>query len=93
MQRLRELKKKLPQSTKGGKGPARSAVQKQFEPPKETPIEKITLEDVSESLKICRVDKGGYLANVPDDQVGHFYAGDSYVIFCQYKVRVRMALL
>ena len=87
MQRLRGLSKKLPQVKKGGNGS--SSAPKQFEPPKETPIEKITMEDVGDSLKMCRVDKGGYLTAVPDEKVGHFYAGDSYVLFCKYKVRLK----
>lgn len=92
MQRLRGLSKKLPQVNKGGNG-STSAPPKQFEPPKETPIEKITMEDLGESLKMCRVDKGGYLTTVPDEKVGHFYAGDSYVLFCKYKVRLESILV
>ena len=89
MNRLRELSKNIPQAANGDNS---AVAQKQlFEPPKESPIENITLEDVGDYLKMCRVDKGGYLVNVPDDRVGHFYAGDSYVIFCKYKVRLKSA--
>lgn len=78
MKRLKDLGlAKLPQST---------ISDTQFEPLKEDPIKNLSLDDVSDSLKMCLVDKGGYLTNVPDDKVGHFFAGDSYVIFCKYKV-------
>lgn len=92
MQRLRDLSKKLPQAAKGANGTAK-AQKKPFDPPKESPMEKIVLEDLGATLKMCRVDKGGYLASVPDNKVGHFYSGDSYVIFCKYEVRSRFLQL
>ena len=46
----------------------------------------VTLEDVGDGLKIFRVDKAGYLVAVPDEAIGKFYSGDSYVIFCSYEV-------
>lgn len=75
----------MPQSIKNANQFSPSS--KQFEPPKDPPISTtVTLEGMFDSLKMCRVEKGGYLANVPEEKVGHFYAGDSYVIFCKYEV-------
>jgi hypothetical protein len=78
MQRLKGLAAGLPQSA--------SSDSMQFEPSKKPPMDSLTIEDVADSLKMCLVDKGGYLTDVPSEKVGHFYAGDSYVIFCKYKV-------
>ncbi len=78
MQRLKGLAAGLPQST--------SSDSMQFEPPKKPPMDSLTIDDVADSLKMCLVDKGGYLIDIPDEKVGHFYSGDSYVIFCKYKV-------
>jgi len=56
-----------------------------FEPPQDPPLT-LDFQDGDEDVfKMCRVDKAGYLTNVPDDMVGHFFPGDTYVIFCSYK--------
>jgi hypothetical protein len=92
MRRLRNLGRganlnlNLPQAMKRGNQPKVNQPPKKFEPPREPPTTALTLDDMSDSLKMYRVDKGGYLTDVPEDKVGHFYAGDSYVIFCKYKV-------
>ena len=57
-------------------------------PPQDAPIEaapslQLTENDIMTSkLTMTRVEKAGYLAAVPQDKIGHLYAGDSYVIFC-----------
>ena len=43
----------------------------------------LTQDDVmSSKLTMTRVEKAGYLAGVPENNIGHLYTGDSYVIFC-----------
>jgi len=46
------------------------------------PVPPLVLEDLTEgeTLRMYRVVKDGFLTAVPDAKVGHFYAGDSYVL-------------
>jgi hypothetical protein len=61
---------------------------KPFDPPKYPPMTTLhSLRDIpDDSLIMSRVDKAGYLAQIDTRKIGNFYSGDTYVIFCKYKV-------
>ena len=84
--------RKFRRNANNQRAPPQSQVAAPPVPPPSPPLTFRWEDIILTSLKMCRVEKAGYLTAVPDDQVGHFYAGDSYCIFCPYMVSILLII-